>query len=153
VSKSSVTVAAREQALVDRARAETGLDDLGVDTWREGLEVLLQSAITEAHLNELGEHMFYDSIVRALTNRLQIEDWYGRHPEIEEQQVEVELLGVGFPRTGSTALAALLPVSPPRTTALASPPRRRSSARSIRWQRGCGRCSRSRRAAPSRTTT
>jgi Sulfotransferase family len=70
--------------------------------------VLLQSAITEAHLNELGEHMFYDSIVRALTNRLQIEDWYGRHPEIEEQQVEVELLGVGFPRTGSTALAALL---------------------------------------------
>jgi sulfotransferase family protein len=108
VSKSSVTVAAREQELVDRARAETGLDDLGVDTWREGLEVLLQSALTEAHLNELGEHMFYDSIVRALTNRLQIEDWYGRHPEIEEQQVEVELLGVGFPRTGSTALAALL---------------------------------------------
>ena len=36
-------------------------------------------------------------------NRLQIEDWFARHPEIDEQDVEIELLGVGF-RTGSTAL-------------------------------------------------
>ena len=41
-------------------------------------------------------------------NRLQIEDWYARHPEIDEQDVAVELLGVGFPRTGSTALSHLL---------------------------------------------
>jgi Sulfotransferase family len=108
VTRASVTTAARERELVDRARGETGLDDFGADTWREGLEALLSSALTEAHLNDLGEHMFYDSIVRALTNRLHIEDWYARHPEIDEQKVHVELLGVGFPRTGSTALAALL---------------------------------------------
>jgi hypothetical protein len=104
----SVSVTAKEQELVDRARAATGLDDFGGDTWREGLEVLLHSALTEARFTDLGEHMFYDSIVRALSNRLQVEDWYARHPEIEEQEVHVELLGVGFPRTGSTALAALL---------------------------------------------
>jgi len=103
-----VATAARVQQLVDQARAETGLDDFGGDTWREGLEVLVASALTEAKLTELGEHMFYGSIVRALTNRLHIEDWYARHPEIDEQEVYVELLGVGFPRTGSTALAALL---------------------------------------------
>ena len=104
----SLTTAARTDELIAQARAETGLDDLGGDTWREGLEVLLTSALTESHLNDIGEQMFYGAIVRALANRLRIEDWYERHPEIDEQEVHVELLGVGFPRTGSTALAALL---------------------------------------------
>ena len=50
------------------ADADTGLDDFGGDTWREGLEVLRAlRAETEAHLNELGEHVFYGSLVRALT--------------------------------------------------------------------------------------
>src|SRR5262249_62172393 len=68
----------------------------------------VNSAFTEARLNSLGEQMFYGSLVRALVNRLRIEDWYARHPEIDDEEVHVELLGVGFPRTGSTALAALL---------------------------------------------
>ncbi len=108
MSAVNVSAAGRAQQLVDRARAETGLEDFGSDTWREGLEVLLGSALTEAKLTELGEAMFYGSIARALTNRLHIEDWYARHPEIDQQEVHLELLGVGFPRTGSTALAALL---------------------------------------------
>ena len=65
-------------------------------------------AETEATFNEFGEQSFYASLVRPLVNRLQIEDWYARHPEIDEQDVHVELLGVGFPRTGSTALSHLL---------------------------------------------
>jgi hypothetical protein len=108
VTDAAVTTASRIDELTGRARAATGLEDFGGDSWREGLEVLIGSALTEARLNDLGEHMFYDSIVRILTNRLQIEDWFTRHPEIEDQEVHVELLGVGFPRTGSTALAALL---------------------------------------------
>jgi hypothetical protein len=108
VSNVQVTVAARIDELVTYARTETGLDDFGGDSWREGLEVLVGSALEEARLNAIGEHMFHDSIVRTLTNRLRIEDWFARHPEIEDQEVHVELLGVGFPRTGSTALAALL---------------------------------------------
>jgi hypothetical protein len=108
VSAAGVTTAARTDELVDRARAETGLHDFGGDGWREGLEVLVNSALTESHMNDLGEQMLYGSIVRTLANRLRIEDWYARHPEIDEQEVHVELLGVGFPRTGSTALAALL---------------------------------------------
>ena len=73
-----------------------------------GLEVLVGAAETEATFNEYGEQAFYGSLVRPLVNRLQIEDWYARHPEIDEQDVHVELLGVGFPRTGSTALSHLL---------------------------------------------
>jgi hypothetical protein len=102
------TVAARVEEVIARAKAEAGLEDFGGDSWRKGLEVLVRSAETEADLNEFGEQAFYGGLVRPLVNRLQIEDWYTRHPEIDEQDVEVELLGVGFPRTGSTALSHML---------------------------------------------
>lgn len=106
------SVASRITALVDEAKSQTGLDDLGDDGWREGLEVLVRSAMTEATLNEYGEEAFYGSLVRPLVNRLQVEDWYRRHPEIDEEDVTVELLGVGFPRTGSTALSHLIAEDP-----------------------------------------
>jgi hypothetical protein len=108
VTTAPVSTAARVDELVDRARQETGLDDFGGDTWREGLEVLVGSALTESQLNDVGEMLFYDGLVRTLGNRLRIEDWFARHPEIADQDVEVELLGVGFPRTGSTALSHML---------------------------------------------
>jgi hypothetical protein len=103
-----VTVAARIDDLITRARAETGLEDFGGDSWREGLEQLVRSAESEGRFNTFGEDAFYGSLVRPLVNRLRIEDWFTRHPEIDEQEVHVELLGVGFPRTGSTALSHLL---------------------------------------------
>jgi hypothetical protein len=106
------TVGGRVQDLIDRATRETGLDDFGGDSWREGLEVLLRSAETEAHFNDFGEQYFYNFCFQPLVNRLQIEDWYRRHPEIDDQEVTIELLGVGFPRTGSTALSHMLGEDP-----------------------------------------
>jgi len=47
-----------------------------------------------------------------LSNRLQIEDWYARHPEIDEQEIVRPLIGLGLPRTGSTALGCLLGEDP-----------------------------------------
>jgi hypothetical protein len=101
-------VARRADDLISLATAETGLDDFGGDSWREGFEVLIRSAISESTFNELGEDSFYSSLVRPLVNRLKVEHWYALHPEIDEQEVEIELLGVGFPRTGSTALSCML---------------------------------------------
>jgi hypothetical protein len=101
-------VAARVDEVVDRAKTQTGLGEFGGDSWRQGLEVLVRSAETEAQFNDFGADAFYSSLVRPLVNRLRVEDWYARHPEIDEQDVEIELLGVGFPRTGSTALSHLL---------------------------------------------
>lgn len=104
----SDVVAARVRDLIDGATAQTGLDDFGADSWRAGLEVLVRSALMEAALDDSGEQAFSGAITRALTTRLQVEDWYRRHPEIDDQEVRIELLGVGFPRTGSTALSHLL---------------------------------------------
>ena len=101
-------VGTRIDDLVHLATSETGLDDFGGDSWREGLEVLVGAALAEATFTEFGEESFYGSIVRALSTRLKIEDWYRRHPEIDDQEVRIELCGVGFPRTGSTALSYML---------------------------------------------
>lgn len=96
------------QALVTAASERTGLDDFGADTWQEGLDVLVWALVNEAGLNEIGEGVFFDQIVGYLANRLHIEDWYTRHPEIDEQEIVAPLFGLGMPRTGSTALSFLL---------------------------------------------
>ncbi len=103
-----MTVATLIEEIIGKARAETGLDDFGGDTWREGLEVLVRSADTEGRFNDYGRESFFTSLVHPLITRLRVEDWYSRHPEIDEQELRVEMLGVGFPRTGSTALSHLL---------------------------------------------
>jgi hypothetical protein len=44
--------------------------------------------------------------------RLEVEDWYARHPEIDEQEIVAPLFVLGLPRTGSTALHCLLGEDP-----------------------------------------
>lgn len=98
--------------LIAAARAETGLDDFGEDTFREGLELLVHSLCTEARLNAVGDYSLTAMITGALRTRLRVEDWYRRHPEIDDEPVEGIVIGLGLPRTGSTALAALLGEDP-----------------------------------------
>lgn len=100
--------------LVDAACERAGSDDFGPDTWREGLEVLVRSLDTEAALNEMGAAAMADQIVGYLANRLEVEQWYARHPDIDDQQIVAPLFGVGLPRTGSTALSYLLAQDPAR---------------------------------------
>ena len=96
------------EQLVETAVARAGSDDFGGDTWREGLDVLVDSLTAESALNELGESVMIDQIVGLLVNRLEVEQWYARHPEIAEQEIVAPLFGLGLPRTGSTALSFLL---------------------------------------------
>jgi hypothetical protein len=96
------------QAIVDAACAKGRSDDFGPDTWREGLEVLVGALNTEGSLNELGRHIYTNQLVGYLVNRLEIEQCYGRHPEIEDERIVAPLFGLGMPRTGSTALSFLL---------------------------------------------
>ena len=98
--------------LMDVARAETGLDDFGDDSFREGLEILVQSLRDEAKLNEIGELALRQRVILHLSQRLQIEDWYRRHPEIDDEPLDAPLIGLGLPRTGSTALSFLLGEDP-----------------------------------------
>lgn len=98
--------------LIERARTEAGLDDFGEDGFREGLEVLVDSLNREARLNALGESALAERIVLHLRQRLEIEDWYRRHPEIADEEIRDPLFGVSLPRTGSSALSFLLASDP-----------------------------------------
>ncbi|MBY8861440.1 sulfotransferase [Nocardia sp. CA2R105] len=100
------------QDMLEKAVAATGLEDFGDDSFREGLRVLLDSLNREARLNAEGERFFYDRIVRYLGQRLQVEDWYRRHPEIDDVPIVGPLIGIGLPRTGSTALSILMAQDP-----------------------------------------
>jgi hypothetical protein len=98
--------------LIDAARAETGLDDFGDDSFREGLEILTGALRTEARLSAKGDAALQRMITGKLAQRLQVEEWYGRHPEIDDEPVRRPLFGMGLPRTGSTALSVLLALDP-----------------------------------------
>jgi hypothetical protein len=102
----------RVSDLLDAARAATGLQDFGDGSFREGLERLVESADRQAQLNAAGRAMFDGQCIILLSKRLEIEDWYARHPEIDEQEIVAPLMVLGLPRTGSTALHCLLGEDP-----------------------------------------
>jgi len=100
------------KALLDIAQTETGLSDFGPDTFREGFEILIKALNSEARLNVMGEKVLRDRVLNHLKQRLQIEDWYRRHPEIDDEKIVAPLIGISLPRTGSTALSFLLAEDP-----------------------------------------
>jgi hypothetical protein len=98
--------------LLAQAKGRTGLHDFGDDSFREGLERLVWSLNEEATLSAIGRHAMPALLVHLLSQRLEVEDWYHRHPEIDEEPIEAPLIGLGLPRTGSTALSFLLAEDP-----------------------------------------
>jgi hypothetical protein len=140
----------RVSDLLDAARSATSLEDFGGDSFREGLEILIRSADTEAKLTPAGREIFDQRVLHLLSCRLQVEDWYARHPEIDEQEIVAPLIGLGLPRTGSTALSCLLaedpavrfirtwegetPCPPPEAATQHTDPRIAKTTARIAWQ-------------------
>jgi Sulfotransferase family len=98
--------------LLRAAVDETGLSDFGDDSFREGFEILVAGLNDEARLNARGEAFVFPRVSLHLRQRLHVEDWYRRHPEIDEERVDAPVFGMGLPRTGSTALSFLLARDP-----------------------------------------
>jgi len=89
-----------------------GLADFGPDTWREALRRLLASAREEADLNDVGQAALRTQVLDRLVNRLEIQDWVARHPEVREEKVEAPLILATLPRTGQTAAGWMLDRDP-----------------------------------------
>lgn len=94
--------------LLDEACESTGLTDFGAGDFREGLDVLLASLRVDAGLPPPAAAGAVDLLRRRLVNRLEIEQWYRTHPELEQLTVDGPVSVTGLPRTGTTALGALL---------------------------------------------
>jgi hypothetical protein len=91
---------------------ETGLTDFGDPSFRDGLDVFVASASTEAGLNPIGEASAAGQVRQGLTTRLLVQDWYARHPELDEERIERPIFIVGMSRSGTTALSHLLARDP-----------------------------------------
>jgi hypothetical protein len=100
------------EKLIARARRSSGKTDLGDDGFRIGLERLCASLDGEAGLTPLGRTIARRELLRWLGNRLEMQDWWSRHPEISKQVIERPLFVVGMGRTGTTILHDLLAQDP-----------------------------------------
>lgn len=100
------------RALIDAEVEATGLDDLGAPTWREGLDVLVESANAEAELDDIGEIIMGQQIGRSLRNRLQVVEWHRTHPALGDTTIERPVFILGLPRTGTTLLSYVFDADP-----------------------------------------
>lgn len=94
------------------ARERTGLADFGPPEYREALAVLLDSALAEGRMNHAGRETLAATATDHLVNRLEIQDWLTRHPEIEDERIAPPLIVASGPRTGTTAAGFLLGCDP-----------------------------------------
>jgi len=99
----------------DRLLAEvvdqTGLDDFGDPSFRDGLDAFT-AAFADAAANDIGRAVAEAQITSALRGRLLIEDWWARHPELGQERIEAPVFIVGVSRSGTTALSHLLACDP-----------------------------------------
>lgn len=59
--------------------------------------------VQTGQLKEIGQAAIDMQIVVLLSARLQVEAWYRRHPEIDEEQIVAPLIELDLLGTGSTA--------------------------------------------------
>jgi len=105
-------VTLKAPALFDRAEQATGLDDYGGDEFRAPLAKLLEELESDARLSWMGRLVAQGDLVRILSNRLELVDFFKKHPEVAEQRIEAPIIVVGPPRSGTTIFHDLLEMDP-----------------------------------------
>ena len=98
--------------LVSEVVADQSLTDLGGDTFRTGLDALLESIERDARLDDTTLAGVETTIRRRLRNRLRVEDWYATAGRSTDDAVSGPLSIMGLPRTGTTALGNVLSLDP-----------------------------------------
>ncbi|MFJ4293766.1 sulfotransferase family protein [Cupriavidus sp. NPDC089707] len=97
-----------ERLIAQASEQAGGLADFGPGNYREALDVLSDSLAREANLSPQGAQLLQGKLQAQLVNRLVIQDYCRRHPEILQERVEDPLVIVGLPRTGTTLLQRML---------------------------------------------
>lgn len=95
-----------------RARADTGLQDFGEAPLDESLSRFCRALTEEARLSPEGVGKVEALMLSRLNERLRVENFIARHPEVLEQTVAPLLLLAGMPRSGTTAFAQHLSEDP-----------------------------------------
>lgn len=95
-------------AVLDAARAQTGLTDFGDPGFMKRLAVWVESIDADANASALIRFNLFHMTVRFASTRLRLEDLIARHPEILDIKIERPIIVAGLPRSGTTHLLGLL---------------------------------------------
>ena len=128
-----------EDSLIQSATRAAGLSDFGSDDWREPFRVLIKALDEEANLNLMGRLWARDELLLLLQARLQVEDTYKHHPEIDDEEIVQPIIILGQGRSGTSLTQNMLteipenkslltwesifPCPPPETATYATDPR------------------------------
>jgi hypothetical protein len=99
-------------AVLDAARAATGLDDFGALDFRPRLDCWMAAANEDDNASTVARTNVWQLAVRCATTRLRLEDFIRRHPQINDIAIEQPIVIAGTPRSGTTFLLELLGADP-----------------------------------------
>ena len=88
------------------------MEDLGGQTYKEGLGVLIYSLNNDIELAEGTAGYFQDQIIQLLVNRIEVTQLLKDYPEISDEIIETPLFIIGLPRSGTTILQILMALDP-----------------------------------------
>ena len=106
------------ERLIEAAQGATGLTDLGSNSFREGLEILVADINADSDRPEQFVERNAGMITKILTDRLKVTNAISQRPDVLELPVERPLFVLGIPRTGTTLLSNLLAADPARRSPL-----------------------------------
>ncbi len=98
--------------LLATARRATGLHDIGDDQWIETYRQSVLSMVGDVDLHLVGRIVTRSELLRVLTTRLRIHEYWRQHPAVFEEPIEAPIFILGPPRTGTTILFELLAHDP-----------------------------------------
>jgi len=107
------------EEIIEEACRQTGLQDFDTETFRDGLDLLTANVRQRSDISETGLGVMRFYWTRNLANRLKVDDYHRRHPELSSSPVERPLFQFGMPRTGTTLVSNLLAADPARRSMLA----------------------------------
>lgn len=99
-----------DQLLAAATERAKGLSYFGDDNYRLALQTLIDALGAEAELSQRGLYLLRERLISQLVNRLVLEDYLSRYPEISQIQLDDPLVIIGLPRTGTTMLQRTLAV-------------------------------------------
>lgn len=98
--------------IVSAARKTTGLPDPDSDSWEEGLQILLRDHQRSGLLTERGCEMIKRRYVTALSNRMRVDDYLRKRPEVLDTPIKQPVFILGLVRTGTTMASYLMDADP-----------------------------------------
>jgi len=97
--------------LIQAAQQRTGLERFDSDSYREPLELIV-AEIDARPERETIAGALQEEMTAALANRLRVDDYLRQHPELDDTPLDVPIIVMGMPRTGTTVLSYLLDCDP-----------------------------------------